>query len=634
MYRRTFIHPLSGLLLVALAVGILRASLVPHGNYNIDESGHFSQITNVKEEIQACENAPSCIYDLLFLSQQINDLPDSYRGLLYYLPHTLVQLLLPQDASEDTQLFVARFLTLLLNLPAVVISYFTIRLTFPASRSVAIFVAAFTALLPSYSDMMSGVNLEAPSALVGSLILYTTSRIVVFGFTPLNISLALLSTILGYSLKGTVWITYVALALAIWFRFPSIRWRWLTAIGGILTMIVVGLRYNPLTTEGVSNWYYKHEHIAAIAVLPKHISAINHKGNYSLLASHQVDDVRYKDEIKSLGVVQYISESKMPSLRGKIITCGVWMRGFRKDVIVPYPICGVPQPITYSPSTALHLFSNEWTFYATYSQIPPNASTVEFMLGLPSDLSQVVYNGMIMVEGEFPLDQPPTFFDASLKSGTWGGRTFTNLLKNPSAESTWWQASPSYGYPYLLNSRIVAVLDWERTLPAWFALVRWLLANYWSSFGGLLPGLSSSQMIIPAIITLFSTLGVALIIVWDIPRQRFPFKTLNARYGFWIWVVTTIAFIFLLLYRADIVPYLPEMFVWSSARHAAAGRTAISALLVFGFLRWIPRRHHRFAVAGSIIALFVLNIYILFNVQYPFQHCALPVVTDCLVSIR
>lgn len=629
MYRWLFAHPLSWLLFVALAIGTLRVTLVPSGNYNIDESGHFSSIVEFKNIIGVCQNAPTCIFNS-FPSAPL----DTYRGLLYYLPQAVVQLLLPLDAPEYTQLFVARFLTLLLNLPAIAISYFTIRLAFPSSRLIAIFAAAFTALLPSYSDMMSGVNLEAPSALLGSLILYAASRIVVFGFTPLSISLALLTAFLGYSLKGTVWITYIALAFAIWFRLPSTRWRWLTALGGTLAMIVLMWQYNPLTTEGVANWYYKHYHIAVVAVLPQQTSVLKHEGNYSLIASHQIDNVRYENEIKSVGIVQYFPESRMSTLRGKTITCGVWMRAFREDLILSYPTCGIPLPLAYSPPTAIHLFSNQWVFYATHAQIPPNAPAVEFMLGLPFDLSQVMYNGMIMIEGEYPLDQPPTFFDASLNGGTWGGRTFINLLKNPSAESTWRQASPSYGYPYLLNSRIVAVLDWERTLPAWFAVTRWLLANFWSSFGGLLPGLSSSQMIIPGIITLLSTLGVTMTVIRDIPRQRFPFNTSYARFGFWIWVVTTLAFIALLLYRADIVPYLPEMFIWSSARHAAAGRTAISALLVFGFLRWIPKRHHRFAVASSIVVLFLLNIYILFNVQYPFQHCTLPVVTDCLSSIR
>jgi hypothetical protein len=628
-----FIHPLSGLLLAALAIGILRASLVPSGNYNIDESGHFSSIIEIKNRILLCQNAPACILNLIFPSQQNNDLPDAYRGLLYYLPHAFVQLLLPQDASEELRLFSARLLTLLLNLPAIVFTYLTIRLVFPSSRLIALAIAGFTALLPSYSDMMSGVNLEAPSAVFGSLILYAASRIVVSGFTPANIVFAFFSALLSFSLKGTVWITFIALALAVWYQLPSTRVRWLIVLSGVIATIPLGWQYNPFTEKGVAHWYYKHEHIAAVAVLPQQTTALNHEGSYSLLASHQVDTVRYKSEIKTESIVQYLPELQMPALRGKIITCGVWMRFFQGDAVIPYPTCGIPTSTKFS-ATALHLFSNEWKFYATHTYVPPNAPIVEFMLGLPSDLSQVVYNGMIMVEGEYPLDQPPTFFDLSLKSGTWGGRTFTNLLKNPSAESTWWQASPSYGYPYLLNSRIVAILDWERTLPAWFAVTRWLLANFWSSFGGLLPGLSSSQMIIPAIITLFSALGVAVTGVWDIPRRRLPFNTSYAHYGFWIWVITTVAFIALLLYRTDIVPYLPEMFIWSSARHAAAGRIAISALLVFGFMRWVPRRYHRFAIASNIVALFVLNTYILFNVQYPFQHCTLPVITDCLASIR
>jgi hypothetical protein len=54
----------------------------------------------------------------------------------------------------------------------------------------------------------------------------------------------------------------------------------------------------------------------------------------------------------------------------------------------------------------------------------------------------VYYDGLVVLPGEWPLDQAPVFDDASGTSGRWGGQAFKNLLRNPSAESAWLRLRP------------------------------------------------------------------------------------------------------------------------------------------------------------------------------------------------
>jgi hypothetical protein len=76
------------------------------------------------------------------------------------------------------------------------------------------------------------------------------------------------------------------------------------------------------------------------------------------------------------------------------------------------------------------------------------------------------------------------------------------------------------------------------------------------------------------------------------------------------------------------------MLIWSSMRHSSAGWIAFSALIALGILRWVPRRWQRHVLAAGLAAQFLLNVYILVKVQYPFQHCALPEQTLCLTTIQ
>ncbi len=598
-------HPLLWLIAAAMALGTLRALVVPPGLYNIDEKWHFEPMLTLVRPLQTCIERGACDEILAFLSQRRAS--DPYRGVVYYLLQAVIQLPLPPSIGESQRLLVARLVTLSLNGFIIGLAYLTIRELFPRQRPLALATAGLTAFIPSISDMMTGVNLDAAVAFVGALVIYTLARIIRRGLTLARLTALIVEAGLGYTLKGTAWPLFLVIAFAFWLRLPG-RIRLVAGGGVVLGGVAALVWFNPFNWRGTANWFYQTSYQT---VLPERTDASSVVGRYSLEAAAQ----------EGAYVLQYFPERVVQRLRGKTVTYGVWARAPAGSATVPLPVLGSGG----EPGDSKLILSAVWHFYGAVTQVPAGAEHLGFFLGSGG----VWYDGMVVAEGNFPTDRAPDY-----THGTWGGRPFVNLLENPSAEDVWPQVAPDVGGEYVLNNRIAAILAWRRTLPAWFGLIRWLLANFWSSFGGLLPGLSSTQMILPGLLTALAVAGVALVVVRDLPRRIVPFESDSARLGFWMLAAAGLAVIFLVLYRADLVPNQATMLIWSSARHASAGRIALTALLAMGLLRWVPRRWQRWTIAIGLAALFLVNTYIFLQVQYPFQHCALPVVTDCLSSIH
>ncbi|MEK7278972.1 MAG: hypothetical protein AAB427_16625 [Chloroflexota bacterium] len=596
-------HPLLWLIAAAMALGTLRALAVPPGLYNIDERWHFEPILSLTRSLQTCIESRACDAVLAFLTQRGGSTP--YRGVAYYLPQSIVQLALPLSVGESQRLLVARLVTLSLNGFIIGWAYLTIRELFPRQRPLALATAGLAAFIPSFSEMMSGVNVDAGAAFVGALIIYTLARIIRRGLTLARLTALVVEVGLGYTLKVTVWPLLLVVVFVFWLRLSG-RFR-LAAVG----LVVLGgaaalVGFKPINWRGTANWFYQRPHDTTGLLLPPRVEVLSPVGQHSLQGG-------------DFPIVQYLPERVVKELRGKDVTYGVWTRALEGAVTVPTPFFG-----SDGQSTGELDLSTTWQFYARVVLVPPDAEHLGFWLGAP-----VLYDGMVVAEGVFPIDQAPDY-----SIGTWGGMKFVNLLENYSAEAGWPQVGSYDGQPYFVNYRIAAILAWRRTLPAWFDLIRWLLVNFWSGFGGILPGLSSAQMIPPGLLTALAWAGVALVVVRDLPRRTSPFEADSARLGFWMLAAAALAVILLVMYRADLLPNQPTMLIWASVRHASAGRIALTALLAMGLLRWVPRRWQRWTIAIGLVALFWLNAYIFLQVQYPFQHCALPVAIDCLSTVH
>jgi hypothetical protein len=188
--------------------------------------------------------------------------------------------------------------------------------------------------------------------------------------------------------------------------------------------------------------------------------------------------------------------------------------------------------------------------------------------------------------------------------------------------------------PRNLNTRLNALLAWQRTLPAMVGLGRWLLANYWSSFGGLLPGLTPAQLIPFALLSLASGAGLGLTALRDWPSRSGLAANRSSRLILVALAAAAVAAWLVVLYRSDFVPNTANVIVWSVSRHASAGMAATATLLALGLLRCLPPRAHRWALAGLALGLFAVNAWILLGVQVPVYTCALPQPTDCLPTVH
>ena len=125
-------------------------------------------------------------------------------------------------------------------------------------------------------------------------------------------------------------------------------------------------------------------------------------------------------------------------LRKKTFTLGVWIWADKPtELVLPYIQYRTPDGIAHSPEQTAQI-SDTPVFYTTTLQIPYEASHTWLtpLPTFPQDVSRIYYDGFVLAEGEYS-STPPSFENDSLVSGTWDGKTFNNIIRNPSAEHAW-----------------------------------------------------------------------------------------------------------------------------------------------------------------------------------------------------
>jgi hypothetical protein len=105
--------------------------------------------------------------------------------------------------------------------------------------------------------------------------------------------------------------------------------------------------------------------------------------------------------------------------------------------------------------------------------------------------AKVYYDGLVLVEGDFPTDTPPEFMDHDGDQGVWAGAAFHNLLRNASAERAGIRIVPWIDHlgagllpdesrPSLLISY---AMDWQGAGWSYRLNLERLLRTFWATFG-------------------------------------------------------------------------------------------------------------------------------------------------------
>jgi hypothetical protein len=442
---------------------------------------------------------------------------------LYYV---LVALPLWALADQDvtTQLYWGRAVSLILYLFTLLIAWLALRdLTRPGSP-LRWLVPLTMALLPGFTDVMTAINNDVGATAFFTLYLWACLRLVRDGFSWKGCLWVLVATAACLGVKTSVWVALplllpvfllaIARGRAIWLAFGV-----LAALGSLMIPALFSWQ------ETSAYWYAEANQVG----LGRRLNAETPWGDYVFVmdtqsGSHPLPVSRFR---------QLIPFETLQPLAGKTVTLGAWMWASRPvlaasprlhvagRVAVDY---GVQWPLTVQP-----------TFHAFTLTLPLDASRAWVDLAAITDAPdgiQVYADGLVLVAGARPLDQPPNFSSAGGESGWWNG-VFENLLRGASAENGWPEINPQAD---ALSARLLpdqgrlslllyTMLDGEGAGAYYRATLLNLLQTFWARFGwGQVPLLYADVYWVLGSVSLLAVLTAVGTLFWQ--ARQLPWAVL------------------------------------------------------------------------------------------------------------
>ena len=220
-------------------------------------------------------------------------------------------------------------------------------------------------------------------------------------------------------------------------------------------------------------------------------------------------------------------------LRGQPVTVGVWMWADQPMTTI------LPVLTAYradrGANQAMHTveIKTEPVFYAYHASVPENTTQLQIHLSSvnmgTTGQGTVYLDGVVLVVGELPLDDPPVWESAGAEMGTWGGIPVVNAIRNASAEASGPRVYPwvdRYGSRVIPNNDrpsllIYSLTDLERTGNYYRATAQNLLQTFWGKFAWGHVRLEGKAIYsILAAVTLFGLLGCSKIVGYKFSRYQ------------------------------------------------------------------------------------------------------------------
>ena len=417
---------------------------------------------------------------------------------LYYLLGS-IPLRLPVE-NITTQLYLLRLVSLLLYLVSIFAAWGIMTEITSTGNPMRLLVPLTLALLPGFSDVMTSVsNLVAATAFF-SLCLWGCVRLLVKGISALNllwaaaaIALCLFTSVTAY-LAVPVFIISFILAL-----FHG-KWRVIAFVCLCLSLLVGSI----LAIEGGDAAFWYRSTLQDMPLRSRDARAVLGTHVFQVDARAEISPQWLVPAFQSLG-------NQLPS---GTYTFGAWMWA-SQTMRVQTPSVGVGTKLTYD---TIELGTTP-TFYAFPVEVKKDGIRTWISLAPkagPEQKGLVYYDGLVLAEGAYPLDQAPEYSGADAESGTWSGMPFQNLVRNASGEEDglrvnaivdWYGAKiiPDNTLPSLL---LTYITDWRGAGWHYAAVGRILLRSFWGKFGwGHVPLLSEEAYALLAFISAIAIAG-------------------------------------------------------------------------------------------------------------------------------
>ena len=356
----------------------------------------------------------------------------------YYM---LVSLPLRLVAHLDitSQLYVARGVSVLLFVLVIAIAGGLMRDLTPRGHVLRWTVPLVIALLPPFVDLMTAVNNDVGAVVMFSLFLWGAVRTIRFGLNWRRLAWILGTALLAAWTKNTAAIAIplalLASLIAFWIQ-RGWRWRWLAmvALGGCAALLLLVFGW------GDAAYWYPGAGEAAHTSSTRVDSTAMQAGSRAIVLETQPGGARQLSNPLLGEQVQHAA--------GQTITIGGWLWADQPAMSTAAGVIfKTPDMVWAQSATHPIQLSTTPTFVAWTFEVPQQTFLLQYLLtaGAPADLTapaHVYLDGALIVVGSYPTNQVPSFDDSSASGGAWGGRRFTNLLRNGSAEQAWPRLRP------------------------------------------------------------------------------------------------------------------------------------------------------------------------------------------------
>lgn len=632
-FPHRFASCLVQILLVALALaqGLLFLALVPPWQH-YDEPGHFEYAwllahhdnlwhpgkpdPAMRREVVASMQEHHFFWNLSepepgwwFNYTQLRHPPLYY--MLVSLPLRLVS-----DLSMAEQLAVARLVSLLLFMVTVVAVIGGVRTLTPPGHILRWAVPLCLVLTPPFVDSMTAVNNDVAAVMFSTLFLWGSVQTVRAGLTWWRAAWVIVAALLAAASKNIALFAPALIPLvvvvALW-KQRGWRWLWLvTALfvaGAALSVACIGW-------GDAARWYrWRGAGMQDADTRIAHPNAPH--GRFAVQLEAPAGTRQHR-------LIAPLLPSDIIPLGGQTVTVGGWVWA-NQPARITAP--GVAQSArageAYRPIDRTIAVSTTPAFVAWRYEVPAGTEALHYVFSAaPPPVNdgeplRVFLDGAVLVEGAFPLEEPPQFDDATASTGTWGGQPFSNLVRNGSGEQAtlrlrpWLQpllASLDTGWgrtPWLL---FAALCDVERSLQ--------ILIGYtgFIPLDGLFLRFSWGQIELNHPVLVWTVRGVVLLslmgcLLWFVRSFRQPRGP---------GVVPSLLLLALLLLLAwgftatRVLPKISEGVVYPVTRYALPSIFPTTLALVGGWWAWwqtwLPRRWSRAAVLVLICGMMLLDV--------------------------
>jgi|GEM_PF-965896 len=469
------------------------------------------------------------------------------------------------------QLYVARSVSLLLFLATIAMSERSARILFPSGHMLRWLTPLALILNPTFASLMTSVNNDVAVTTVCTLTIWIAVHTLMYGLTWRRI-LALVATIpLAIACKNTGAITAgivpFVLIIGFWHQFGW-RWRWLLLTLTATSTILMALL---LSWGDPANWY---RWGAAT------------QGQVMRITRSEAPLGEHVLRIQSVAIPNFEGLSAPNLLESQIsgrhVTVGAWVWASRPAHIwAP----GIIYQGREGPLLGDHRYIDVGTqpqFVAFGYDLPPRLMFAHMMAWSVAPDEQtpldIYFDGMVFAVGTYPTEVPPQYGQSGTAGGIWGGKPFTNLIRNGDAEQGWFYLRPELDrliarFARRSPSRLIASFaDLGTTIRLEATdYLPWMVFTSFGAYGGriflrdplwqsVIPGMAFAILLgiigglrkirrfdAPRQIT-FTTLGLICLAVWGIILLahlpvNFPGGLPSPRYGFTIMIPTTLIFI-------------------------------------------------------------------------------------------